>query len=61
MAFGLNPHAMIDKMEPSKPFQPMDIEVEEIEMEIMEEGGIPSQEVGAIHYFVENEEYESEF
>ena len=57
----LNPHAMIDKMGPSKPFLPMDIEVEEIEMEIMEEGGIPSQEVRAIHYFVKNEEYESEF
>ena len=35
--------------------------MEEIEMEIMEEGGIPSQEVGATHYFVENEECESEF
>ena len=57
----LNPHAMIDKMGSSKPFLPMDIEVEEIEMEIMEEEGIPSQEVGAIHYFVENEECESEF
>ena len=38
----------------------MQVEVEEIQEEIIEEGGTSSQEVQATCYFVENEESNSE-
>ena len=46
---------MATKMGPSKAFKAIDVEVEEIVEEIMEDGGLPTEEVDAIHYYVEYE------
>ena len=47
---------MVEKMGSIKPYQPIQVEVEEIQKEVVKKGGIVSQEVGATYYFVENEE-----
>ena len=50
----LNSQAIATKMGPSKAFNTMDVEIEEIVKEIMEEGGLLSEEVNAINYYLDN-------
>ena len=51
-----NSNAMVGKMGPSKGFQLIEVEVQDITEEILEEGGLPTTEVNATHYFVCHEE-----
>ena len=50
----LNSQAMTKKTRPSKTFKPMDVEVGEYMEEILENGGLPTEN-NSCHYYVEHE------
>ena len=44
---------MATRMAPSRAFKPIEVEIQEIQKEIIEEGGLSNVDTNATHYFVE--------